>query len=291
MPSTTNLKELGRFLRSLRKQCVNEDSLPHRRRRTPYPGYQDVAHRVGIHYDTYAKIEQGKYPSITWDLLKKILEALHATSDQISYAFHISGQVVLNTCDSTADQMTPCLQRILDGYAPKPAYFMNKYWDIIGCNRAAATVFPMIPSHGNPDAYTDHCLARNVVYFMFVNPLSQQVVVEWDRHVQRIVAEFRLVYGRHGDDPMFKTVVDTVKHQSKAFQELWEDDTIQVSRKDIIRKEVNHPTMGRLLFEQTGFYPSHAPDLMLVFYMPLDEETTQKLTLLHQDGDTISDAA
>jgi hypothetical protein len=40
------------------------------------------------------------------------------------------------------------------------------------------------------------------------------------------------------------------------------------------RKELNHPTAGRLLFEHAVFNPSEAPEQRLILYTPLPEEDT-----------------
>lgn len=289
MPNTTDLKELGEFLKHLRQRCINEH--PHRRhQRTPGLRREDVAQRVGVSTDTYTRIEQGKYHSLTLLMLKDILVALNATPDEMICANHLSGLVLLSTCHSNETSMTPSLQRMLDGYDPKPAYVMNKYWDIIGYNRAAPIAFPMIQRLD--DAHTSYDptnFARNVVYFMFVNPLSRQIIVEWEGHVQRIIKEFRMEYAQHRKDPVFITLIEVLKQRSELFRTWWE--TPNVTRKIPLQKEVNHPAIGRLLFEQTGYHPTHAPDLQLVFYTPLDKETEEKLFRLHQEGYTISDAA
>lgn len=53
------------------------------------------------------------------------------------------------------------------------------------------------------------------------------------------------------------------------------------------RKELNHPLVGRLVFEHTTFVVSDTPNLQLVLYIPLPEaETAHKLQRLLANVDT-----
>lgn len=274
---TNPMQELGAFLCRLRNRSrPHQTDTQRQRRRTPGLRRIDVAEKTHIHVDTYAKIEQGNYvPPL--EMLKDILVALDAIPDETAYAMNLYVSIgkPVPFYYETPTLIPPHLQQLLDDEEPRPAYLINKRWDIIASNRFVPIVFPMIPRLDDPDIRNGNRLAMNVLSFMFLHPLSQEIIVDWEAHIVRIVKEFRADFAKHSTDQEVLALIAYLKQQSEQFTTLWQ--TPDVTRKCPSVKEVNHPELGRLHFLQLGARIDYLPDLMLVFYKPYNDETKHAL--------------
>lgn len=273
-------EELGKLLKHWREQLTPEQVGLTRKRpgRRKHLTQEEVAELVGIGDDVYRRIEQGRYP-LTTCLLDRIIDVLKVSPDKAAYAFHLSGLLPQNRYLCTT-QVSAEVQLLLDAYEPNPAYAMNGRWDIIGWNKMASTVFPMLVQWEDIPCAMRTGFEQNVVYFMLMDPLSRETILEWDGHMQRIVKEFRLTYGQYREDAYVCHLVEYLKEQSDLFRQWWNDP--DVGGKTPTQKVVNHRVVGQLVLQQMASCPTHDPDVQLVFYTPLDAETEHKLSQLQE---------
>jgi transcriptional regulator with XRE-family HTH domain len=271
-------KELSAFLQQKRQQ-LSPTALginPGTRRRTPGLRREEVAQIAGISVGWYTWLEQGREINVSEQTLDSIARTLQLTPIERLHLFRLASKFTpITTTDENDGPPSGALQRVLDNQGANPAYVMNWRWDTIRWNRAACAVFCDFNQ-------MPQLLDRNIVYLMFTNPTIRTVIVDWKRHAQRVLAQFRADYAEYRCDPAFGELIGMLKGLSSEFNEWW--DRREVGAKAETRKTVNHPKVGRLELEQTAYRLEDDRSSRLVLYMPVDEATTQRLQQLHEEG-------
>jgi transcriptional regulator with XRE-family HTH domain len=268
---------MGQFLRQCRERLpassTNQPVSP-TRRRTRGPRRIDIAERIGCSEDLYARLEQGRYQPNS-RLLQKVVRALELSEAESRYLFTLAGIVPSLDALPEVEHLPPHVQRLLESFEPNVAYAIGQRWDILGANQTARLVLPML---NNTVASPTDNLTHNLVYQMFTNPHSPQVIGEWEQHAQRIVRDVRQDYSQAPDDPHFAALIERLRDESNQFRVWWDDHTVDVA--GVVRKDVYHPIVGRLSFEQTIYRLFDWPAIKTIFYVPLHSETQHKIEQL-----------
>lgn len=120
----------------------------------------------------------------------------------------------------------------------------------------------------------------NAVWRIFANPMSHQIYnPEWELLAQRVLAEFRADSARSADDEWFKRLIADLQRVSSEFRVWWPRHDVR-GRSDA-RKDIEHPLVGRLMFEHTTLLVPTLPELKIIIYTPLPEtDTLEKLQQL-----------
>jgi transcriptional regulator with XRE-family HTH domain len=268
---TTRLSELGAFIRSRRDNLSPEDvgiiRTTERRgqRKTPGLRREEVATLMGISVDWYTQIEQGKArPSA--HVLEQLADALQFTHAERMHLYNLAG-LACPVASHTNEQITPALQRVLNYMHPCPAYAMGYCWDILGWNQAMEVVFGTIVQVPDAD--------RNIVYQILTNPTVRQQFITWEINARQMIRQFRIDYGQHVGDPGFLKLIDRLEQTSSLFTQWWKEQEIAAPAD--IRKEVQHPHLGRLRFEQTAYTTLDTSGICMVLHLPIDKATERKL--------------
>src|SRR5579862_1917757 len=89
-----NREELATFLRTRRDRLQPRDvGLPGgQRRRTPGLRRQEVAQLAGLSVDYYIRLEQGRGPRPSHQVLAALARALMLTKDEREYLFRVGGE-------------------------------------------------------------------------------------------------------------------------------------------------------------------------------------------------------
>jgi hypothetical protein len=144
---------------------------------------------------------------------------------------------------------------------------MGRWWDVLGWNRAMEVVFGAIVQVPVAE--------RNIVYQVLTNTVIQQQFLTWEANAQQMIRQFRIDYGQNVGDPHFLKLIDRLKQASPLFVQWWQAHDIGASAE--IRKEVQHPRLGMLAFEQTAYTTLDSSGVRLVLHLPMDLETSHKL--------------
>src|SRR4051794_39609191 len=91
-----NRNELAEFLRSRRARVTPQDvALPSDgRRRTPGLRRQEVAQLAGMSIDYYIRLEQGRGPHPSRQVLNALARALMLSQDERAHLFNLAGQAL-----------------------------------------------------------------------------------------------------------------------------------------------------------------------------------------------------
>ncbi len=253
--------ELAAFLRSRRERLRPADvGLPEGgvpgagRRRTPGLRRQEVAQLAGMSIDYYIRLEQGRGPQPSRQVLAALTRALMLTADEREYLFRLAGE---NPPATTGPSRTllPAMRALLDAMPLVPAYIVDAKYDVLAWNALAVHFI------GDLSAYPER--DRNMIRWMFRSDRLREPGAESLRFVRATVADLRAAYGRYPGDAGIESLVTELLGTSPAFARMWAEHDVQVRRG--VRKTVVHPAAGPLEFECQLLHISDSDQRMIVY--------------------------
>jgi transcriptional regulator with XRE-family HTH domain len=265
-PKSQRLHELGDFLRTRRARMAPEDiGLPRgSRRRAPGLRRAEVAQLAGVSVDWYTWLEQGRPITVSTQVLERLVQALRLNINEREHLFFLAHQQSPPARAPEIETVSPTLQHFLDHQQLSPASVLGRRWDVIAWNEAAEVVFG---DFGQMTAFE-----RNTVWRIFTSPAHRRILVDWEGHARRVLAQFRATCGRYPGDPRLAELIQALMQRSPEFRAWWPDHEVLGTPEG--RKTFDHPQVGLLTFEHLTFQVFDAPDLKVNIYTPLNEEDT-----------------
>lgn len=259
--------ELSAFLRTRRARLrPAEVGLPEGlRRRTPGLRRQEVAQLAGMSVDYYIRLEQGRGPHPSRQVLAALARALLLGRDERAYLFRVAGESPPPSAGPSRE-VSPGLRHLIDAMTETPAYLVDASYQVLAWNRLAR--------HFIGDLSAVPPAERNTIRWTFRQPdddarWSDQDVVSF---VRTSVADLRAAYGRYPNDPSLRQLVTELLGTSPRFAQLWAEHDV-AERRPVV-KRVAHPQLGPLEFECRVLYVPET-DQRLITYVPEPGSPTQ----------------
>ncbi|MBE1875351.1 helix-turn-helix transcriptional regulator [Myceligenerans pegani] len=266
-------QQLADFLRRRREHLRPEDvgvSVGARRR---VSGLRrgEVADLAGMSSDYYTRLEQGRGPQPSEQMLGALARALRLTADERDHLYRISGH---NAPGRTPldTHVAPQLQRVLDCLDHTPALVLSSLAETLVQNRLAATLF------GDRTRFTG--LARSGIYRWFTDP-AERAVYPTDHHPRQSrahVASLRLAYGLAGADSRAGHLVRALRKESDEFRDLWQRHEVATRFDD--HKTLLHPEVGAMDLDCQALLTEDQSQTLLILSAPPRTEAAEKLALL-----------
>ncbi|WP_413990934.1 helix-turn-helix transcriptional regulator [Labrys okinawensis] len=247
-------QQLGEFLRSQRARLSPGlfGLQGGARRRTPGLRREEVAQLGGLSTTWYTWLEQGRDISLSAHALGRLANVLKFSAAERAYLFDLAGKRDPQGSAEAEPAAPSALLGALDTISG-PAYVLDHLWNALGWNDAAAELFA-----GWLDGEND----RNLLHFIFLNPAAQHLIDGWEARARRVIAEFRIDYGHHLEEPAMQALVQSLIASSSFFAEAWPVHSV-VGREGGARR-FNHPRRGPLELQQITLNPTTRPDLKFV---------------------------
>src|SRR3546814_18650843 len=102
---------------------------------------------------------------------------------------------------------------------------------------------------------------------MFTAPSYHRLTRDWDEAARRVLARFRVNYGRAAGDPAFQQLVADLNAASPEFQRWWPQQDLLGQGEGV--KVLCHPRHGEIEFEHTAFTVDAPAELRMIAYTPL----------------------
>ena len=258
--------ELADFLRNRRASIQPDDvGLPNGgRRRTPGLRREEVASLAGVGTTWYTWLEQGRDVRASLDVLEAIAKALRLTPAERRHLILLGrGEQAPPLC-APAEKVSPTVKRLIHNLGTSPACLRGRRYDLLAWNSAYAAIF------GDPGEVPKPF--RNSIWLMFTDPHWRALMTDWEKDARLMVARFRGESAKHLDDPAFEQLINALHEASPEFRELWKRHEVAGSGHG--RKTLDHPAVGRLVFEHAMFKSMEDPDQRLALFSPLAEEDT-----------------
>jgi transcriptional regulator with XRE-family HTH domain len=232
--------DLAGFLRARRARVSPRDAgLPEvGRRRTPGLRRQEVAQLAGMSVDYYIRLEQGRGPHPSRQVLSALARALMLTVDERDYLFRVAGEAP-PVVAGPGREITPGIRYLLDSMPETPAYVVDAAYNVLAWNQLATFFI------GNLAAYTD----RNMIRWTFRRDPADVIWTDEDflRFTRSTVADLRAGYARYPGDPDIESLVTEMLALSPGFAAMWAEHEVEV--RGPMLKHVDHPQAGLLEFE------------------------------------------
>jgi hypothetical protein len=263
---SVNRAELASFLRARRAQVSPRDAgLPELgRRRTPGLRRQEVAQLAGMSIDYYIRLEQGRGPHPSRQVLSALGRALMLTRDERDYLFRLAGAAPPLPA-SPGREITPGIRHLLDSMPVTPAYVVDAAYNVLAWNELATHFI------GNLAGYSD----RNMIRWTFRRSPADVVWSDEDflRFTRSTVADLRAGYARYPGDPEIETLVTEMLALSPRFAEMWQAHEVEV--RGPMLKRVNHPLAGPLEFECNVLHIAETGQRIIAYCAAPDSPTAQ----------------
>jgi transcriptional regulator with XRE-family HTH domain len=267
-------RDLSDFLRKRREALQPEEiGLPRgRRRRTPGLRREEVAALAVMSTDYYSRLEGGRGPQPSTEMLAAIARALRLTLDERDHLYVLAGHGVPPRTVG-GDHVNPGLLRIMDRLGDTAAQVMNRLGETLlqtpldiafegdltsfeGLERSAA--FRWFLSEGDRDRYADEETRAN--------------------HSRVLTSMLRSVYAVDGDKSQAGTLVRALLDGSTEFRRLW--DVHEIGIRHVGVKRFLHPAVGELELHCQLLDDLEQQQTLLVFTAQPGSVSAERLELL-----------
>ncbi|ALN75241.1 helix-turn-helix transcriptional regulator [Aureimonas sp. AU20] len=277
MPSETD-NALGTFLKNRRTRMDPATFGFAGRRRTPGLRREEVAQRANISPTWYTWLEQGRGGAPSADVLNRIAAGLMLTEPEREHLFILGLGRPPATRYQGPEDVTPRLQRVLDGMRFSPAIIKTATWDVVAWNAAAAALLT--------DYGTLPREQRNILRLMFTNSRVKAAQADWLGVARYVVGAFRADAARAGAQGDIAQLVDELSKLSPEFEALWRANDVAGHADGL--KCLRHPEHGLIELEFSAFAVDGRPDLGMIVYNPASPETARRIEALMASRDRAS---
>ncbi|CAN5502071.1 helix-turn-helix transcriptional regulator [soil metagenome] len=274
--------ELSEFL-SVRRARVSPSDAgleePGPRRRVPGLRREELARLAGVSVDYYTRLEQGRSPSASADVLDALASALQLNDAERQHLHLLAKppttQRRRRTRPQTVDPATLRLLELLDEVS-SPAFLLGRRLDVLAHNRLAGALVTEFRELPAPQ--------RNQARFVFFDSHARELYADWDQVAADTVAMLRLDAGRYPGDEKLSALVGELSIRSVEFRTLWSKHS--VTRRTVGTKAYHHPLVGDLTVRYQALNPSDDPNQILFVYTTEsgspDETALRLLATWHQ---------
>jgi transcriptional regulator with XRE-family HTH domain len=268
--------ELADFLRRRRERLSPADvgMPPGVRRRTAGLRREEVAQLAGMSTDYLARLEQGRGPQPSTQVLAALARALRLTDDERDHLFYLAGRTPPPRRSTT--HVSPGLLHVLDHLTDSAAFVVSDLGEIIVQNPVAVALQGEESGHVGLDRY--------MIWRWFTGAMSRDRFPEedWSLHARTHVADLRATAARRAGDPDVVELVGALTEASAEFRDLWAEHEVAVRR--AARKRMLHPEVGVLDLLCEVLVSTSGDQMLVVLFAEPGSATREKLDLLRVIG-------
>ncbi|HEX6355585.1 helix-turn-helix transcriptional regulator [Actinophytocola sp.] len=231
--------ELAAFLRSRRERITPADvGLPAgTRRRTPGLRRDEVAQLTFISTEYYTRLEQGRAPRPSREVLAGLARALRLSDAERDHLHHLAGAPP-GPPPGPSREVRQSILDLLQRLPQAAAIVTSALLEVIAWNDLAAALmedFSAVPRR-------DRNLVRRV--FLGPHPGGRRLfgVSDADEFASTSTRRLRATAARYPDDPELTELVAELRAGSEEFARLW--DSHDVAGQHPMRKSFQHPLVG-----------------------------------------------
>ncbi|MET9023301.1 helix-turn-helix transcriptional regulator [Actinopolymorpha sp. NPDC004070] len=277
-----NREELARVIRRARERVgPGEVGLPvGRHRRVPGLRREELAQLAGISVDYVVRLEQGRGPQPSEQVLSALARALRLDTDERDHLFHVAGGTPPRK-GRIDMHVRPGVLRLIDRFTDLPAMVLSAKSDILAWNAMSSALL------GDWSALAPE--RRNQARLRFLPDLDEppRSVIggsaeERAQTAAQTVANLRAAAGRYPDDPDLRWLIGDLRKGSAEFRGLWADVDASTWRSHT--KTVAHPSLGELTLECDTLHIPESDQLLVVYSAAPGTSEAEALALLRVVG-------
>lgn len=272
-------QELGAFLRSRREKLQPQDvGLPSGpRRRTPGLRREEVAVLAHISTEYYVRLEQGRAPRPSAEVLAGIAAALCLSDTESDHLHALAGTAPAKSGVHRRD-VRPSILTLLERLPHTAGIVMSAAFEVLAWNDLAAA---LMEDFG---ALTprDRNLARKA--FLGIEQPSERLYgISDDVHFRHsVVNELRTALTRYPTDEAVSNLVTELRDGSPDFARLWERHDVAVS--PALRKTFRNTPVGEVTVDCDSLKLVELDQHLILYTAALGTPDADKLALLAMIG-------
>ncbi|MEV8129020.1 helix-turn-helix transcriptional regulator [Streptomyces sp. NPDC085944] len=277
-------QELGAFLRSRRERLRPHDvGLPAGpRRRTPGLRREEVAVLAHISTEYYIRLEQGRAPRPSGDVLAAIADALRLT-DAESGHLHVLAGTAPNCTALHRRDVRPSILALLDRMPQTAGFVMSAACEVLAWNDLAAALTedfaPLTPYERN--------LARRAFPGPQYTDETLYGISDAADFRANVVMQLHTALARYPTDPAVTGLVDELRDTSADFARLWDRHDVQPV--PTLTKTFHHPVVGDVTVDCDTLTLTDRDQHLVLYSAPPGSPGAQTLALLNVLGTRASD--
>jgi transcriptional regulator with XRE-family HTH domain len=267
--------ELGAFLRSRRERLRPEDVglLSGPRRRTPGLRREEIAVLAHISTEYYVRLEQGRAPRPSAEVLSGITGALRLTDTESDHLHRLAG-----TAPSRAGlhprEVRPSIRAILERLPHTAGIVLSAAYEVLAWNDLAAALmedFAALAPH-------ERNLARRAFLTAEQPPVAIYGISDDVEFRHGVVTQLRSALTRYPTDPVVTGLIQDLRDGSAEFSRLWERHDVQVPPP--LRKTFRHTAVGEVTVDCDSLAITDRDQYLVLYTAPLGSRDAENLALL-----------
>jgi len=267
--------ELAAFLRSRRARLRPEDVglVSGSRRRTPGLRREEVAVLAHISTEYYIRLEQGRAPRPSVEVVSAIARALRLTSPETDH-LHVLSETVRPRDALVCRDVRPSIRALLDRLPGTAGFVMSAIYEILAWNDLARALMDDFDVATPAD--------RNLARHAFLPPAPGRPALYGVSDLQDFrhgaVMQLRAAATRYPQDPAVTGLIDELLDGSEEFVRLWERRDVQAAT--ALRKTFRHPVVGEVTVDCDVLAIPEADQHVVLYSAPVGSRDAEALRLL-----------
>lgn len=268
-------QQLGAFLRTRRERVRPQDVglATGSRRRTPGLRREEVAVLAHISTEYYVRLEQGRAPRPSAEVLAGITAALRLTDAESQHLHLLAGTAPSPTGRHCRD-VRPSIAELLERLPQTAAFVISAGFEVLAWNGLAAALMEDFAQLSAAD--------RNLARKAFLGPTrldgALYGVSDAAQFRHHVVMELRSVVARYPCDPAITGLVDELRQGSPEFALLWERHDVQAA--PMLNKTFRHPVVGAITVDCDSLSLSDRDQHLVLYTAPPGSSDANALALL-----------
>ncbi|MEW2347316.1 helix-turn-helix transcriptional regulator [Streptomyces sp. NPDC006684] len=268
-------QELGAFLRSRRERLLPSDvGLPSGpRRRTPGLRREEAAVLAHISTEYYVRLEQGRAPRPSGEVLAGIAGALRLTEEEAAHLHVLAGTAPLRS-GTHRREVRPSILALLERLPHTAGFVISATFEVLAWNALAAALME--------DFGALEPAERNLARRAFLTPGEPEAplygisdAAEFRHHV---VTELRGALARHPKDPGVSGLIEELRAGSQDFARLWERHDVRAAH--VLRKTFRHPLAGEVTVDCDVLGLDESGQRLVLYSAPQGSPSAEALAFL-----------
>ena len=207
-------------------------------RRVPGLRREEVALLAGVSVEYYTRLERGGLAGVSDSVLNALVRALQLDEAEREHLFDLARAAgpAPKSARKTRGQVSPSLQRLLDGMTGTPAFIRNGRLDILAINALGQMLYS--------EAFVSPERPVNLARFCFLEDGAHRLYPDWRKAAETSVALLHTEAGRDPSNEQLTELVGELSTRSEDFRTLWARHDVRLHQNG--HKEFRHPAVGDL---------------------------------------------
>ncbi|WP_280463993.1 helix-turn-helix transcriptional regulator [Nocardia carnea] len=270
--------ELANVLKAARARIAPEEVglAAGPRRRVAGLRREEVAQLAGLSVDYVVRLEQGRAPRPSIQVLTALTRALRFDRDGRDQVFRLAGSAP-PLAGRVEMSLRPSVLRLLQRMTDLPALVLSAKGDVLVQNSMARALLGDLADR--PEGQ------RNLFRQRFLGAGETRVALdpeEAESTEQQAVGSLRTALSRYPDDPHLRELIDELMAGSRRFQRIWQEGNSTTWRS--MHKTIDHPDFGLLVLDCDTLLLPDTDQSMIVYSAAAGTREASALDMMRVTG-------